>query len=90
MRAGIELFRAFEKDAEDNRRILAEKGKIKLPVLGLGGTASFFLPIAEKMLSEAAENVTVRAVEDSGHWMAEEQPEQLLERLREWFQETGG
>ncbi|WP_225814629.1 alpha/beta fold hydrolase [Streptomyces spinosus] len=59
-------------------------------VLGLGGTASFFLPIAEQMLSEVAESVTVRAVEDSGHWMAEEQPEKLLERLREWFQETGG
>ncbi|MGW2036221.1 alpha/beta fold hydrolase [Streptomyces sp. NPDC001811] len=59
-------------------------------VLGLGGTASFFLRIAEQMLSEVGENVTVRAVEDSGHWMAEEQPEKLLERLREWFQETGG
>lgn len=62
----------------------------KMPVLGLGGTASFFLPIAEKMLSEVAENGTVHAVEDSGHWMAEEQPEDLLQRLREWFQETGG
>ncbi|MEU2625125.1 alpha/beta hydrolase [Streptomyces sp. NPDC007157] len=60
-----------------------------MPVLGLGGTASFFLPIAEKMLSEVAEHVTVRAVEDSGHWMAEEQPERLLQRLREWFHETG-
>ncbi|MEU7341363.1 alpha/beta hydrolase [Streptomyces sp. NPDC007074] len=90
MRAGIELFRAFEKDAEDNRCVLAEKGKLTMPVLGLGGTASFFLPMAERMLSEVAENVTVRPVEESGHWMAEEQPGKLLERLRTWFEETGG
>ncbi|MBP2706936.1 alpha/beta hydrolase [Microbispora sp. RL4-1S] len=90
MRAGLELFRAFEKDADDNRRVLSEKGKLNMPVLGLGGTASFFLPVAEKMLSEVAESVTVRPIEDSGHWIAEEQPETLLRRLCEFIQETGG
>jgi pimeloyl-ACP methyl ester carboxylesterase len=90
MRAGLELFRAFEQDAVDNRRILAEKGKLTMPVLGLGGTASFFLPVAEEMLLEVAENVTVRPIEDSGHWIAEERPETLLERLREFTGATGG
>lgn len=90
MRAGLELFRAFEKDADGNRRILSEKGKLTMPVLGLGGTASFFLPVAEKMLLEVAENVTVRPIEASGHWIAEEQPQRLLERLREFIQATGG
>lgn len=61
-----------------------------MPVLGLGGTASFFLPLAEKMISEVAENVTVRPIENSGHWIAEEQPETLLQRLREFTQATGG
>ncbi|MFE6554588.1 alpha/beta fold hydrolase [Streptomyces sp. NPDC057746] len=89
MRAGLELFRAFEKDADDNRRVLSENGKLKMPVLGLGGTASFFLPVAEKMISEVAENVTVRPIEDSGHWIAEEQPETLLRRLHEFIQATG-
>lgn len=90
MRAGLELFRAFEKDADDNRRVLSENGKLKMPVLGLGGTASFFLPVAEAMLLEVAENVTVRPIEDSGHWIAEEQPEQFLQRLREFTQTTAG
>lgn len=90
MRAGLELFRAFEQDARDNRRILAERGKLTMPVLGLGGAASFFVPIAEAMLSEVADNVTVRSVERSGHWIAEEQPEILLERLREFIRATGG
>ncbi|OBH10258.1 hypothetical protein A9X03_03195 [Mycobacterium sp. E1715] len=90
MRAGLELFRAFEQDASDNRRILAEQGKLTLPVLGLGGTASFFVPIAEAMLSEVADNVTVRPIQDSGHWIAEEQPETLLSCLREFIETTGG
>lgn len=90
MRAGLELFRAFEKDAVDNQRVLSEKGKLTMPVLGLGGTASFFLPIAEEMLAEVAENFTVRPIEESGHWIAEEQPETLLRRLREFIDATGG
>ncbi|SEG87158.1 hypothetical protein SAMN05216223_11848 [Actinacidiphila yanglinensis] len=55
----------------------------------IGGTASFFLPVAEEMLAEVAENVTVRPIEHSGHWLSEEQPEQVLERLRE-FTGTAG
>ncbi|MEU7633270.1 alpha/beta hydrolase [Nocardia sp. NPDC049220] len=90
MRAGLELFRAFEQDAEDNRRILSEKGKLTMPVLGLGGTASFFLSSAEEMLLEVAESVTVRPIEKSGHWIAEEQPETFLKRLREFIQATAG
>jgi pimeloyl-ACP methyl ester carboxylesterase len=90
MRAGLELFRAFEQDAADNRRVLAERGKLTMPVLGLGGTASFFIPIAEAMLTEVADDVTIRSIEDSGHWIAEEQPETLLLRLREFIEATGG
>ena len=90
MRAGLELFRAFEQDAIDNQRILAENGKLAMPVLGLGGTASFFLPIAQDMLAEVADDVTVRPIEDSGHWIAEEQPETLLRRLREFIEATDG
>jgi pimeloyl-ACP methyl ester carboxylesterase len=86
MRAGIELFRAFEKDAQDNQRVLAQKGKLTLPVLAIGGTASFFLPVAQEMLSEVAEDVTVQPIEESGHWLAEEQPGKVLERLREFTQ----
>ncbi|WP_336601619.1 alpha/beta hydrolase [Paraburkholderia bengalensis] len=90
MRAGLELYRAFEKDGDDNQRMLSEKGKLKMPVLGLGGTASFFLPLAEEMLSEVADTVTVRPIEDSGHWIAEEQPEAFLRELRRFIHETEG
>ncbi len=36
------------------------------------------------MLSEVAEDVTVQPIEESGHWLAEEQPDKVLERLREF------
>jgi pimeloyl-ACP methyl ester carboxylesterase len=42
------------------------------------------------MLSEVAENVTVRPIENSGHWIAEEQPEILLRNLREFIRATDG
>ncbi|GJH28990.1 hypothetical protein CBA19CS42_30760 [Caballeronia novacaledonica] len=90
MRAGFELYRAFEKDEGDNRRALVEKGKLQMPVLGLGGTASFFLPLADEMLSEVAENATVRPIEDCGHWIAEEQPEIFLRELRRFVRDTAG
>ncbi|TCR97852.1 hypothetical protein [Rhizobium sp. BK418] len=61
-----------------------------MPVFGLGGTASFFLPIAREMLLKVAEDVTVSSVENSGHWIAEEQRERLPARLREFFATTGG
>jgi len=90
MRAGLELYRAFEKDAEDNVRILSERGKLKMPVLGLGGTSSFFLQLAEEMLSEIAEDVTVRPVENSGHWIAEEQPGALVSHIRDFVERPSG
>jgi pimeloyl-ACP methyl ester carboxylesterase len=90
MRAGLEVFRAVEKDAVDNVRVLAEKGPLRMPVLGLGGTSSFFLPFAQDMLGEVAVDVKVRPIENSGHWIAEEQPEIFLRELQRFIEETGG
>ncbi|MGI4830446.1 MAG: alpha/beta fold hydrolase [Janthinobacterium lividum] len=81
MRAGFELYRAFDRDGEDNRAALKKKGRLTMPVLALGGTSSFFLPIAKGMLAEVAKHVTVAAIPDSGHWIAEENPNALVEEL---------
>jgi pimeloyl-ACP methyl ester carboxylesterase len=81
MRAGFEVYRAFDRDAEDNRAALKKKGRLTMPVLALGGTASFYLPIAKAMLAEVAKDVTVVAIPESGHWIAEENPRALLEEL---------
>ncbi len=74
MRAGFELYRAFDQDSEDNKAALKNNGRLTMPVLALGGTASFFLPIAKVMLAEVAKHVTVVGIPDAGHWVAEENP----------------
>jgi len=40
-RALLEIYRALPRDAEDNKAILARNGKLKMPVLALGGDKSF-------------------------------------------------
>ena len=81
MRAGFELYRAFDRDAEDNRTALKRRGKLTMPVLALGGASSFFAPIAEEMLREVAEGVTTATIERCGHWVAEENPRALLDHI---------
>ena len=84
MRAGFELYRAFDQDGEDNRAALKKHGRLSMPVLALGGTASFYLPIAKAMLKEVAKDVTVDGVPDCGHWIAEENPAFFVQRVLEF------
>lgn len=81
MRAGFELYRAFDRDAEDNRAALRRHGRLTMPVLGLGGASSFFAPVAEEMLREVAGNVTTAVIPQCGHWIAEENPEAVVEHI---------
>ena len=81
MRAGFELYRAFDRDGDDNRAALKKNGKLKMPVLAIGGAESFFAPIAADMLGEVARHVTVATIPACGHWIAEERPAALVEEL---------
>lgn len=87
MRAGFEVYRAFDQDAEDNKTALKKHGKLTMPVLALGGTSSFYLPIAKAMLAEVAKDVTVRSIPECGHWIAEENPAALVAELRRFFEQ---
>ena len=73
MRAGFAQFAAFDQDAIDNRAFLA-RGKLTMPVLAVGGGASFGTTMADVMRF-AATNVQGAVIADSGHWLMEEQPE---------------
>jgi pimeloyl-ACP methyl ester carboxylesterase len=73
MRAGFAQFAAFDQDAIDNRAFLA-RGKLAMPVLAVGGGASFGTTMADVMRF-AATNVEGAVIADSGHWLMEEQPE---------------
>jgi pimeloyl-ACP methyl ester carboxylesterase len=82
MRAGFELYRAFDRDGEDNRATLKRAGKLAIPVLAVGGAVSTTGPLMGEMMREVAENVSDFRVRRTGHWIAEENPDALMERLR--------
>lgn len=82
MRAGFELYRAFDRDIEINRANLAKNGKLTLPVLAVGGEASTTGPLMAEMMREVAENVTELRVPRAAHWIAEENPIAFLDGLK--------
>ena len=81
LRAAFEAYRAFGQDAEDNRRILQHNGRLTIPVLALGGTISTTGAVIGEMTKEVAEDVTAVRVPDTGHWIAEENPEAVVDEL---------
>jgi pimeloyl-ACP methyl ester carboxylesterase len=74
MHSAFDQFAAFAQDAVDNKE-LAQKGKLAMPVLALGGDHSFGTQMAE-IMRLVASDVTPGVISDSGHWVMEEQPEQ--------------
>jgi pimeloyl-ACP methyl ester carboxylesterase len=78
MRAGWDYFVSFPQTAKDFAK-LAET-KLTMPVLAIGGDKSLgeFLGRQMKLV---ASDVTAVVVEDSGHWLLEEQPDQTIRAL---------
>jgi pimeloyl-ACP methyl ester carboxylesterase len=86
MRAGFELYRAFDQDAEHNREARKRNGKLAVPVLAVGGATSTSGPLVEEMMREVAENVTAVRVPQCAHWIPEENPTALTAALLEFFE----
>jgi pimeloyl-ACP methyl ester carboxylesterase len=81
MRAGFELYRAFDRDAEDNRNALRTNGKLTIPVLALGGEISTTGPLMGEMAREIADDVTARILPGTAHWLPEESPEAFVDAV---------
>jgi pimeloyl-ACP methyl ester carboxylesterase len=81
MRAGFEVYRAFDQDAQDNRDALKRNGKLTVPVLAVGGAISTSGPLVEEMMQEVAKNVTGLRIPRCAHWIAEENPSAFLDGL---------
>jgi pimeloyl-ACP methyl ester carboxylesterase len=80
MHSAFAQFAAFDQDAIDNQALIA-KGKLGMPVLGLGGEKSFGPQMAEVM-RDAATNVQGGVIPDAGHWVMEENPEATITLVR--------
>ena len=82
MRAGFEYFHAFEKDAEDFARFA--KTPLPIPMLVLAGEkgSRSYLTQQAKLVATNVEGVVVR---NSGHWLMEEAPTQVIPKLVEFL-----
>lgn len=88
MRAMYGYYRALPQDARDNQEFLAASGKLKVPVLALGGNRSFGRGMETlESLQRVAVDVRGGLIPDSGHWVTEEQPEFVARELLKFFQE---
>ena len=85
LRAGFSFYRAIPRDVADNAAIAASF-KLPMPVLALGGDRSWGRrqEVIESM-RRMATNVQGGVIENCGHWMPEEQPEELLRHLLGFF-----
>ena len=85
LRAGFAYYRAIPQDIADNLAI-SERFKLPMPVLALGGDSAWGrrMEVVESM-RRMATDVQGGVIENCGHWMPEEQPEELLRRLRAFF-----
>jgi pimeloyl-ACP methyl ester carboxylesterase len=79
MHAGFEFYRAMPASAEQNR-VYAACGKLRTPLLVLGSDAPLG-PLMIAALANLADNMTGHVICRSGHYLPEEQPEQVLDHL---------
>ncbi|KAK4626084.1 Soluble epoxide hydrolase [Fulvia fulva] len=87
LRAGLNVYRAFEQDGEDNVARVQSSGKSKVRCLSLWGDSSFADEEAAKEMSgQFYEDVQFEQIEGCGHWIAEEKPGEFVENLVRWFE----
>jgi len=78
MRAGFEVFRAFEQDAKDFAELA--QTKLTMPMLVLTGekASGNFLIEQAHLVDSNVEGVVIKG---SGHWLMEEAPQQVIPAL---------
>jgi len=78
MRAGFEVFRAFEQDAKDFAELA--KTKLKMPMLVLTGekASGEFLIQQGRLVADDVEGVIIKG---SGHWLMDEARDQVIPKL---------
>jgi pimeloyl-ACP methyl ester carboxylesterase len=89
MRAGFEYYRAFPEDAIQNQNY--SQTKLTMPVLALGAAyipvlgGNITMPTIIYGMQQLAQNVQGIKVPNSGHFIAEEQPQFVINQLSDFF-----
>ncbi|MGW3248050.1 alpha/beta fold hydrolase [Streptomyces sp. NPDC001070] len=76
--AAFGVYRTFHQDLADNNSY----APLTMPVLGLGGQ---YVAVVQAMMEGKATDIRYGTIEDSGHYIAEEQPEALAVELEKFF-----
>ena len=82
LRASFGLYRAWDATLAQNAE--RQEPKLTIPVLGIGGANSWG-PAAADGIRPAAVDVQTAVIPDTGHWVAEQAPEQMLELLADFL-----
>lgn len=81
LRSGFAYYRALDQDVAHNQSLLT-RGKLPMPVLALGGGKAFGRGAGTlDSLQRVATDVRGGIIEDCGHWMVEEQPEEITRQM---------
>lgn len=83
MRCAFGVYRAFETDAMENKKRVAEQGKCGVRTLILTGEHSRHRAEAQEMALEVTEEekLTVEGVSEASHYLAEENPEGFADAI---------
>ena len=89
LRSGFEYYRNIPTDIEQNEVLLKRDGKLAMPVLALGGAGGWGrrMEVLESC-QRVALDVRGGVVEGAGHWIPEEQPEEVARLLLAFFAST--
>jgi len=83
MRAGFNFYRNISRDVEENRATFAAGFKLPMPTLGIGGGGSRGRgDLVVQSLRRVANHAEGGSIADCGHFIPEEKPHELAERLR--------
>jgi pimeloyl-ACP methyl ester carboxylesterase len=82
LRAGFSYYRAINEDVAHNEALLKRNGKLRMPVLALGGGKGFGRGIETlESLQRVSNDVRGGVIEDCGHWIQEEKPDEVVKQV---------
>ena len=88
LRCSFQVYKIFETDKVHNLSWKEKTGKVKTRAMILSGGASFIQENALEMAEEMYAHVEHGVVEDSGHYLAEENPEDFVSKVLDFVEKN--
>lgn len=82
LRAAMKMYRTLPEDGEHNLAALKSGGRLELPVTVVGNELTATQPLLEGIVEEISVGGSTELIDQSGHWIPEEQPERLGALIR--------